>query len=228
MTLPLDSHSVAQFLSNTPGFFEEHAALLGRIRLSSPLTGRTLSLQERQMEVMREKHKKLELQLSELLRHGQENDVNVHKFQSWTRSLLQARNDVDLPHVLVTGLQTIFDVPQATLRLWRVAPDYAHGWFAEDAAQDAMIFANSLTAPYCGANNDFDAVRWLEDAASVQSTALIPLRLGSVDSAGSAPETFGLLVLGSSDPQRFASGMATDFLSEIGSTASAALTCLLD
>ena len=174
------------------------------------------------MEVMREKYKVLELQLSDLLHHGQENDAIAHKFQSWTRSLLQARNDVDLPHVLVTGMQTVFDVPQATLRLWRVAPDYAHAWFAEDGADDAMIFARSLTAPYCGANNDFNAVRWLEDAASVQSTAIIPLRLGS------APETFGLLVLGSSDPQRFVAGMATDFLSEIGATTSAALTCLLD
>jgi len=126
-----------------------------------------------------------------------------------------------LPHVLAAGLQTVFGVPQATLRLWRVAPDYAHAWFAENVADDAMIFAKSLTAPYCGANNDFDAVRWLEDAANVQSTAIIPLRLGTAD-------TFGLLVLGSSDPQRFAAGMATDFLSEIGATASAALACLLD
>lgn len=222
MTTSLDSHSVAQFLSNTPDFFEEHAALLGQVRLSSPLTGRTLSLQERQMEVMREKHKALELQLSDLLRHGQANDAIAHKFQSWTRALLQARNDVDLPHVLVTGLQGIFAVPQATLRLWRVAPDYAHAWFAEGVAEDAMIFARSLTAPYCGANNDFDAVRWLEHAASVQSTAIIPLRIDS------GAETFGLLVLGSGDPQRFAAGMATDFLSEIGATASAALACLLD
>lgn len=222
MTIPLDSHSVALFLSKTPHFFEEHAALLGQIRLSSPLTGRALSLQERQMEVMREKYKVLELQLSDLLRHGQTNDAIAHKFQGWTRSLLQARNDVDLPHLLTSGLQSVFGVPQATLRLWRVAPDYAHAWFAEGVAEDAMIFARSLAAPYCGANNDFDAVRWLEDAASVQSTAIIPLRLGS------GSETFGLLVLGSSDPQRFATGMATDFLSEIGSTASAALTCLLD
>lgn len=173
------------------------------------------------MEVMREKYKALELQLSDLLRHGQANDAIAHKFQSWTRTLLEARNDVDLPHVLTSGLHAAFGVPQATLRLWRVAPEYAHAWFAEDVAEDAMIFAKSLTTPYCGANNDFDAVRWLEDASSVQSTAIIPLRLGTSD-------TFGLLVLGSHDPQRFAAGMATDFLADIGATASAALACLLD
>jgi uncharacterized protein len=34
--------------------------------------------------------------------------------------------------------------------------------------------------------------------------------------------------LASSDPQRFTADMATDFLSKIGETASAAMTCLLD
>jgi uncharacterized protein YigA (DUF484 family) len=45
---------------------------------------------------------------------------------------------------------------------------------------------------------------------------------------GAAPEAFGLLVLGSPDPTRFTSDMATDFLARIGETASASLTCLLD
>jgi uncharacterized protein YigA (DUF484 family) len=49
----------------------------------------------------------------------------------------------------------------------------------------------------------------------VRSTVLVPLR-----AAGSA---FGLLVLGSPDPERFSASMATDFLVHIGETASAAL-----
>jgi hypothetical protein len=65
-------------------------------------------------------------------------------------------------------------------------------------------------------------VRWLENAEEVQSTAILPLRIDA------SSETFGLLVLGSPDPDRFHTGMATDFLAEIGKTASAALMCLLD
>jgi uncharacterized protein YigA (DUF484 family) len=61
-------------------------------------------------------------------------------------------------------------------------------------------------------------VRWLEDSASVRSTVLVPLR-----AAGAA---FGLLVLGSPDPERFSASMATDFLVHIGETASAALVPL--
>ena len=47
-----------------------------------------------------------------------------------------------------------------------------------------------------------------------------PLRQGAIDSATPA---FGLLVLGSQDPQRFDATMGTDFLSRMAEIASAAL-----
>lgn len=217
-----DSSQVAQYLADNPQFFVEHAALLGKVQLSSPLTGRTVSLQERQMEVMREKYKALELRMAELMRLGQENDAITQKFQAWTRSLLLARNDVDLPHAITSGLQTIFGVPHATLRMWRVAEEFSHTWFVQGVSDDARLFANSLFTPYCGSNNDFEAVRWLEDTESVHSTAILPLRI----EAGA--DAFGLLILGSPDPQRFTADMSTDFLINISDTASAALSCLLD
>ncbi|MEN3291376.1 MAG: uncharacterized protein V7642_629 [Burkholderiales bacterium] len=222
MTYQLDSAAVADFLSDNPHFFEEHADLLARVKLASSVPGRTVSLQERQMEVLREKIRLIELRMAELLRIAQENDAITDKFQGWTRALLLARNDVDLPHTLVTGMQSVFSVPHATLRIWGVAEEFAHTWFAADVSTDAKIFCNSLAAPFCGPNQDFEAASWLEDGDAVKSIAMLPLRVGA------APEAFGLLVLGSPDPSRFTSDMATDFLARIGETASAALTCLLD
>jgi uncharacterized protein len=222
MTQKLESSAVADYLADNPLFFQEHAALLGQVQLSSPLLGRAVSLQERQMEVMREKYKALDLQMAELMRRARENDAIAHKFQLWTQALLLARNDVDLPHVLISGLQSIFGVPHATLRMWGVAEDYSHTWFVQDVSEDARIFANSLNAPYCGMNNDFEAVQWLDAVDGVQSTVILPLRTAQT------PAVFGLLIMGSPDPQRFSADMATDFLISIGSTASAALACLLD
>jgi uncharacterized protein YigA (DUF484 family) len=217
----LDSNAVAQYLADNPDFFQEHAALLSQVQLASPLVGRAVSLQERQIEVMREKFRGLELRLSELVRIAQENDALSRKFHSWTSALLLARNDVDLPHALIDGLQSIFSVPHVSLRLWRVADDFGHTWFAQDISDDVKIFANSLTTPYCGINREFEVVRWFETTESVQSVAMLPLR--NADSA----DAFGLLVLGSADPKRFVSSMATDFLVKIGETSSAALTCLI-
>lgn len=221
MTLSLDSTTVAAFLAQHPTFFQDYPELLTSIRLDTPLGGRTVSLQERQMEVLREKIKVLELRLAELMRMGQENDAISDKMQHWTRSLLLARNDVDLPHVLVSQLQTTFGVPHATLRLWGVADAFSHGWFAAPVSADARIFSDSLHAPFCGPNNDFEVASWLEDSTDVKSLAMLPLRVGA------APAAFGLLVLGSPDPGRFTADLATDFLTRISETSSAALTCLL-
>jgi hypothetical protein len=49
------------------------------------------------------------------------------------------------------------------VRIWGTAPDYLDEWFVKGVSEDARIFANSLLAPYCGANKDFEAVRWLDD-----------------------------------------------------------------
>lgn len=222
MTLLTDSASVAQYLAEHPDFFQEHLPLLAQMQLPSPLTGRAVSLQERQMEVLREKYRVLELKLAELMRVAQENSVIVRNFKSWTQAMLLSRNDVDLPHALTHGLQTIFEVPYASLRMWRVAPGYSHTWFAQEVSDDIKLFAASMSAPYCGANRDFEAVSWLEADKPVLSLAMMPLRLDG------APEAFGMLVIGSHDPERFAAGLATDFLVDVAETASAALNCLLD
>ena len=70
-------------------------------------------------------------------------------------------------------------------------------------------------------NNEFEAAKWIDSEHTIESIAMLPLRLAP-DSA-----TFGLLVLGSPDPTRFTKEMATDFLAKIGDTSSAALSCLI-
>jgi uncharacterized protein YigA (DUF484 family) len=218
MSAALDSLSVAQYLADHPDFFEEHAGLLGQVKLSSPLTGKAVSLQERQMEVMRDKYKALELRMAELIRVAQDNAAIANRFHGWTQALLKSRVQDDLPRVLVDSLKQAFHVPQATIRLWNLAPQHGGAWYTEGVSDDARIFGASLLAPYCGSNHDFEAVRWLDDAASVQSTVILPLRDGDT--------CFGLLILGSPDPHRFSASMGTDFLVHIGETASAALAGL--
>ncbi|WP_028103135.1 DUF484 family protein [Pseudoduganella violaceinigra] len=222
MTDTLDSAIVAQYLADHPHFFEEHASLLGDVRLSSPLTGRAVSLQERQMEVMRDKYRALELRLSDLSRHAQENATIANRFHGWHQAILRVRNDADLPRAVVQGLTDSFHVPAATLRLFNVAQEFAGEWFASGVSEDARLFANSLLAPYCGSNNDFEAVRWLDDADEIKSTVILPLR-----KPGAKGPAFGLLIMGSPDPERFTSLMATDFLVHIGESASVALAPLL-
>ncbi len=114
-------------------------------------------------------------------------------------------------------------VPQVALKVWDVSTRYGSETFAEGVSADAKAFASSLTQPYCGVNSGFEAVNWLDDTAMAMSVALIPLREGPITAPAPA---FGMLVLASPDPQRFTSGMGTDFLERIAELSSAALSRL--
>ena len=219
---PITEDDIAQFLTQTPGFFERHAEVLASVQITSPHGARAVSLQERQAEMLREKIKGLELRIMEMVRHSHENAAIAAKVHQWTGALLQVRDPMDLPHALVDGLQTLFDVPQAAVRVWGVAGPYIDADFTQGPSEDSRAFATSLTMPFCAPNLGFESAAWLAhgDGEAAQSLALLPLREGTVDSATPA---FGLLVLGSPDPQRFDATMGTEFLTRLAELASAAL-----
>ena len=215
----ITENDIAQYLANNPAFFERHAELLGSVQLTSPHGPRAVSLQERQMEMLRDRIKGLELRIVEMIRHGQENLAIADRLHRWTRTLLLAPDAHALPQVLLDTLQHEFLIPQAAIRVWGAEPEHADAAFAQPVSADVKSFAGSLTQPYCGINAGFEAAGWLADAPTVMSLAMIPLRRG--DGA------FGLLVLGSPDPTRYAAEMGTEFLARIGEVASAALARLI-
>ena len=217
---PITEDDIANYLLNTPSFFERHAEVLAAVQLTSPHGQRAVSLQERQAEMLREKIRGLELKAAEMIRHGQENTAIADKLQRWTRELLLTRDARDLPRVVADQIERQFLVPQVAVRVWGVSPEYAAEDYAQGVSEDVQAFTSSLTQPYCGGNPGLEAARWLPDPAAAVSLALIPLR------PGLAPDAFGMLVLASSDPQRFAPDMGTDFLERIGQITSAAFSRL--
>ena len=209
---------IANYLAHTPGFFERDAELLSSVQLTSPHGQRAVSLQERQMEMLRDRIKGLELRIVEMIRHGQENIAIADRLHRTTRRLLVTSDPAMLPGRIVESLKHEFMIPQAALRLWNLGPVYDDLPFAQAVSDDAKSFTTSLSMPYCGVNAGFEAARWLEDPGTVMSLALLPLRQGDT--------CFGLLVLGSPDPTRYAADMGTDFLLRIADVASAALSRL--
>ncbi|HSH89331.1 MAG TPA: DUF484 family protein [Ramlibacter sp.] len=217
---PITEDDIANYLANTPDFFSRHAQLLASVQLTSPHGNRAVSLQERQAEMLREKIKALEHRLMDMVRHGNENVIIADRLHRWARNLFQVQSGRALPATIAAEIAAQFQVPQAAIKVWDVDNRYGAEVFAEGVSDDAKTFASSLTQPYCGVNSGFEAVGWLVDPAMAMSLALIPLREGSANGMGPA---FGMLVLASPDPQRFQSGMGTDFLERIAELASAAL-----
>ncbi|MDO9114583.1 MAG: DUF484 family protein [Polaromonas sp.] len=217
---PITEDDIANFLANTPDFFERHAELLATVQLSSGHGSRAVSLQERQAGMLRDKIKVLESRVVDMIRHGQENVGIADKLQQCTLNLLLTAHARDLPDTIVREIQTQFAVPQAAIKVWHVNGIFSDENFSTGVSEDTQAFASSLTTPYCGVNSGFEAVSWLPDPAQALSVALIPLR------PGKSPQAFGMLVLASPDPERFSSGMGTDFLERIGELAGAALSRL--
>ena len=212
---------IAVYLANNPGFFERHAELLSTVQLASPHGARAVSLQERQIEMLRERIKGLERKIMEMIRYGQDNMAIADRLHRWTRAVMLTRDPRQVAPVLLHDLQHQFMIPQAAVRIWGVESELADLECAAEVSDDVKIFATSLVAPYCGTNSGFEAARWFDNAESVTSLALIPLRPDRQHQA------FGLLALGSPDPTRYTPDMGVEFLTQVGDIAGAALARLL-
>ena len=154
MSIPgVSEGEIARFLMNTPGFFERHAEALAAVRLTSPHGMRAVSLQERQMEMLRDKIKGLEHKIIEMIRAGQDNEAIADRLHRFTRAILLTPNPGDLPEVIVREIKHEFMVPRAALRVWGAADPFAALRFAQGATDDLRTFASSLQMPYCGVNS---------------------------------------------------------------------------
>jgi uncharacterized protein YigA (DUF484 family) len=120
---------------------------------------------------------------------------------------------------MIEQIQSLFMVPQAAIRLWRVSPEHASASFAQPAGDDVKAWVATLTSPYCGAPAHEEITRYMGAPDQVQSMAVVALR---------HPDgtLLGLLALASPDAQRYHAGMGTDLLERIGDLAGAALARL--
>lgn len=210
---------IALWLRANPGFLQRHPELLPHLKMPDVHAGRAISLHERQMEVMREKHRQLEHRLAELMRVAQENDLIGERVQRFTRAVLLHEDRKTLPDRISGLLGEVFQVPQVAMRLW--PPGSArHAPGVQLPVEPAVVAAaDGLHHPLCGSPANKPGVSWLPEAGkSARSVALLALRRGA------EAEAFGLLVLGSGDPDRFQAQMGTAFLQRLAEMISAALT----
>jgi uncharacterized protein len=209
---------VIDFLKAHPDFFSTHAQVLADINVPHPQSGQAISLVERQAMVLRERIKVMELKLAELLRHGQENDAIAKSIQHWVRGLLLHHDRAGLPDHLANSLAKGFSVPQVGIAIWRPADELASApWAVADTA-DYIAQIDGMSLPVVGPASVCAATQILSEPEEAKSVAVLPLRTGA------APQAFGVLVLGSPDPHRFAAHLGVAFLEQISEMASAALS----
>jgi len=210
----MTSEDVARYLKEHPEFFEEHAELLASMYLPHPHGGRAIPLAERQVLTLREKSRLLERKLRELVQFGEENDSISERVHRVTLALLAAGQLPELLDTLYDNLHAEFGVGAVTIRLWTPMHTDPRSEFTP-VSEEAQVFAESLAEPYFTNQPMFDTASWFERASpTLASLAYLPLR---------ADRVFGLLVLGSDDPQRFTPDKGTLYLTRLGETVGMAL-----
>ena len=99
---------VAEWLKATPGFFDRHAELLAEVQLKSPHGDRAISLQEKQLGVLRAQNQALNQRLSEMLKFGTQNDKTQGLMIEWLKGLLGAADEDAVKAALIRGLASVF------------------------------------------------------------------------------------------------------------------------
>lgn len=214
----MTNDDIARFLRTHPQFFDQHPDLLESIYVPHPYGGRAIALSERQTVALREKVKLLEGKLAEIIKFAEENDAIGEKVHRLSAALAGARDFPALVHSLYFHLREDFAVPHVALRVWgkAVPADFQE---AEAVSEAQRQQAESMPAPHCGAAAGSVFAPWFGEAAEhVRSLALVPLSHSAV---------FGLLALGSEDPQRFFPEMGTLYLRRIGELCAAGVTARL-
>lgn len=212
----MKSDEVADYLHDNPQFFEEHADLMTNLVIPHPHGGRTISITERQMLALRDKNKKLEGKMGELLQFGEENDGISEKMHRLAVGMIAAGNFQSALQTLNFHLRDDFAVPHVAVRLWNrptetdELPEFAQ------VSEKLQAFAETLAQPYCGSTAGFETSSWFgESAPHIRSQALIAMRNGG--------GTIGMIAMGSEDVERFYAGMGTIYLERLGEMTSAAL-----
>lgn len=213
---PITEDDIANYLVNTPDFFERHAQILAAVELTSPHNHRTISLQERQAEIMRGKIRELELAQSHMVRFGQNNVAIADKLNDWTVALLGAREAADVVAVLTRGLAEAYDFSAVELRWWAAPEDAMPESVRATADGELATAVAAMAGIVCGALEGGPVLQMFSAPESLASWAVVPLR----DAQGG---NCGVLALASDDAQRFTPDMGTLFLARVGALATAAL-----
>jgi uncharacterized protein len=223
-----DEERIERYLNVNPDFFERHQALLSRMRLPHMRTGSTVSLVERQVEVLREQKSDSDKRLAEFVSVARANDQLADKIHRFTRRMMRAPDAQSALTALEASLREDFDAFHSVLVLTGSIPSlnsvelepFLRKLPAEDANIRSFEALLATGKPRCGQVRDSQRdFLFGPEAASIGSVALVPLNNTTGDNG-----SIGLLALGSAERERFHPGMSTEFLKRMGELITDALS----
>ncbi|GEM_PF-27419 len=222
---PLDGESVVAWLEAHPEFFAREPELLARLEIPHPDGDGVVSLVQRQLQALRQRHIQLEANIAELVQVARDNERVNRRLHALALELMAAGTVDDVICATLAAMRDQFDTELVVLKLIDQgdghlrARDRAGVWQRSDAAiehfveffRERRVHSGQLDAAQLQALFD-------ERASEVGSVALLPLK---------ATQNIGLLALGHADERRFHPAKGLLFLTQLGELLSQRLAAVL-
>ena len=224
----VDEQQVVEYLRLDPDFFTRHPGLLSELNLPHS-NGKTVSLIEHQVAILRERNVESRRRLNDLLQVAQDNDRIFTKTRALTLALLDAKNLQALNEVLATHVLVDFDADfvcchllSSSTRLDHIQTHHNEIPFSHLLGNDAGV----ADQPRCPTLRQEEVKEIFPSAVLDNTTAedaasavLLPLDMGRGRNAA-----HGMLCIGSRNARRFSPDMDTLFVTYIADVLSKVLT----
>ena len=202
-----DEAFVADYLTRHPDFFTDNRDLLMRIRVPHE-SGSAVSLVERQVGLYREKCNNLEAHLKELVEVATQNEALNGKVHELACDVITCSTLKSLEMKLMKSLADGFGAERMAFHFVNRGTDLGDAAYTYEA-EELQLVRDSMSGRdiVCGRLSDIQKDGLFGgNADNVESAALIWL---------ATDEDLGLMVLGSSDPERFTAEKGVVFLEQI-------------
>ena len=217
----IDSETVEHYLRAHPDFFVSHKSLLADLNLPhSP--GKTVSLVERQVDLLRERNVDMRRRMNELLETARVNDTLFAKTRSLTLAVLDTVTLQALNEVLATHILADFEADFVACHLYTPKPEGTaaldHFFFHNEAPAFSELIQGQSTTLTTLRAGELDQIFPVTTHDGSGSAALMPLQQANFE---------GVLAIGSRDGGHFRADMDTLFLDHIGDVIAKVLRHLL-
>lgn len=202
--LELDEQLVKDYLLDHPQFFIQNPEVLQSIRIPHQERG-TVSLVERQQELLRSKVQRLEEEITELMGIARQNERIFLTFSELYIQIISSEDEATLYQAMLDILSKKLNLPAIYLK--KFADDEADFHMPRQSLDQLIEHRFSRQDYYFGRLNTEEQQQLFADDENIKSAAVMLL--------GDDGQT-GIAAFGSSDENHFFPGMDTLFLHELG------------
>jgi len=206
-------HDMVRYLRDHPAFFEAHQDVLAGMILTHE-SGSAVSLIERQVQILREQKEEQKSKLQSLISTAKNNEKLNNNVNNLILELLDAESLSDVIQVIEQRIRADFEADAIVVKLLASGNEVLkeHEELTSWQQPALVIGEKVMTArePVCGSFNT-EQMQALFDDADIQSAGIVPLATDKT-----SKNCYGIIAIGSYDPQRFRADMGTLFLSLLG------------